>query len=80
MLSNSGMQFALAVQPLALPDPDDDPVLVGDSRLTSMWLLWHIWLFWHVCTGAGGVTYVAGHPVTSKPHHVRLNGRVNSVM
>lgn len=30
MLGNSGMQFALAVQPLALPDPDDDPVLVVD--------------------------------------------------
>eukprot|EP00879_Flechtneria_rotunda_P003737 GHRR01003975.1.p1 GENE.GHRR01003975.1~~GHRR01003975.1.p1 ORF type:complete len:914 (+),score=321.96 GHRR01003975.1:246-2744(+) len=30
MLNNSGMQFALAVQPLALPDPDDDPVVVVD--------------------------------------------------
>jgi protein transport protein SEC24 len=29
MLGNSGMQLALALQPLALPDPDDDPVLVG---------------------------------------------------
>jgi hypothetical protein len=29
MLNNSGMQFALSVQPLALPDPDDDPVVVS---------------------------------------------------
>lgn len=33
MLGNSGMQFALAVQPLALPDPDDDPVLVRGHAL-----------------------------------------------
>lgn len=30
MLNNSGMQFALSVQPLALPDPEDDPVAVVD--------------------------------------------------
>lgn len=34
MLNNSGMQFALSVQPLALPDPEDDPVVV------SGWLQW----------------------------------------
>eukprot|EP00775_Hariotina_reticulata_P004086 gene4086-4333_t len=30
LLNNSGMQFAVAVQPLALPDPEDDPVVVVD--------------------------------------------------
>lgn len=30
MLNNSGMQFALSVQPLALPDPEDDPVVVSE--------------------------------------------------
>lgn len=31
MLNNSGMQFALSVQPLAQPDPEDDPVVVSRS-------------------------------------------------
>jgi protein transport protein SEC24 len=31
MLNNSGMQFALSVQPLALPDPEDDPVAVSNA-------------------------------------------------
>jgi hypothetical protein len=31
MLNNSGMQFALSVQPLALPDPEDDPVAVREG-------------------------------------------------
>jgi hypothetical protein len=29
LLNNSGMQFAVSVQPLALPDPEDDPVVVS---------------------------------------------------
>ena len=32
MLNNSGMQFALSVQPLAQPDPEDDPVVVSCSH------------------------------------------------
>lgn len=32
MLNNSGMQFALSVQPLALADPADDPVAVSNHR------------------------------------------------
>lgn len=32
MLNNSGMQFALSVQPLALPDPEDDPVVVSTRQ------------------------------------------------
>lgn len=34
MLNNSGMQFALSVQPLALPDPEDDPVVVSAAVLS----------------------------------------------
>jgi protein transport protein SEC24 len=47
MLSNSGMQFALSVQPLALADPEDDAVAVsgwvcvcvfwGGGRRESAW-------------------------------------------
>jgi protein transport protein SEC24 len=46
MLSNSGMQFALAVQPLALPDPDDDPVLVRVMRCRGF--LWKLKVEAHV--------------------------------
>lgn len=35
MLNNSGMQFALSVQPLALPDPEDDPVVVSTWQAES---------------------------------------------
>jgi hypothetical protein len=41
MLNNSGMQFALAVQPLALPDPDDDPVLVSVWKTADHQQLMH---------------------------------------
>lgn len=33
MLNNSGMQFALSLQPMALPDADDDQVQVGTNNL-----------------------------------------------
>jgi hypothetical protein len=40
MLNNSGMQFALSVQPLAQPDPEDDPVVVsgGGKGMLMGWL------------------------------------------